>query len=296
MSVTVAITHSEQIEEAIEQALGQLDLRDLVAGKLVAVKPNDTWAVPGDVSGVTQGDTLRATLRSLKRLSPGRLIVSGGAGAAETTDVFEYSGMMEALKQEGVGFIDHNRPPFVPVKLDYGPQQEVMVNESVLRIETLVSLAQLKVHAAATVTLNLKNIAMSFPAADYYGHPRASQQHRHRFFDDLHGFIVGMARRFPIHLGIITGHPAMVGIGPVGGKAVDTGLVIASRDAVAADAVGAQLLGFGSQAVRHLYEAARLGLGETDTGRMEIRGLSLEEAFRLFTRQAYGQELDLSHV
>jgi hypothetical protein len=27
-------------------------------------------------------------------------------------------------------------------------------------------------YAAATVTLALKNIAMSFPAADYYGHPR----------------------------------------------------------------------------------------------------------------------------
>jgi uncharacterized protein (DUF362 family) len=35
--------------------------------------------------------------------------------------------------------------------------------------------------------------------------------------------------------------------------------VIASPDPVAADVVGAWLLGFGPQAVRHLWEAGRLG-------------------------------------
>ena len=291
MGAVVAITHSDRIEEAIEQALGGLDLQELVAGKLVAVKPNDTWASREDVTGVTQGDTLRAVLRYLKRFSPGRLVVTGGAGAAETADVFEYSGMMDALRQEGAEFFDHNRPPFVEVDLDHGPEPKVMVNPFVQEIETLVSLAQLKVHATATVTLSMKNIAMSFPAADYYGHPRASKLHPNEFYADMHGFIVGMVKRFPIQLAIIAGHPAMVGHGPLGGKAVETGLVIASRDAVAADTVGARLLGFNAQAVRHLYEAGRLGLGQTETSQMQIQGLDVQDAFRLFTRQVYGREL-----
>jgi hypothetical protein len=62
------------------------------------------------------------------------------------------------------------------------------------------------------VTLALKNIAMSYPAADYYGHPRATERHRHRFFDDMHSFIAAMARHFPIQLAITVGHPAMVAI------------------------------------------------------------------------------------
>src|SRR5205807_3216541 len=185
---------------------------------------------------------------------------------------------------------DHNRSPFTPIQLAYspaadvqGPQREVMVNPRVLEYETLVSLAQLKLHETATVTLSLKNIAMSFPAADYYGHPRSTKKHANHFFADMHSFIAAMAKRFPIHLAVIAGHPAMIGTGPLGGHAVETGLVIASTDAVAADVVGAQLLGFRAQGVRHLWEAGRLGLGETDPDAMEFPALSLREAIEVFT-------------
>src|SRR5213078_3924506 len=128
-------------------------------------------------------------------------------------------------------------------------------------------------------------------AADYYGHPRHSQKHANAFFADMHSFIAAMAKRFPIRLAIIAGHPAMIGTGPLGGHAVETGLVIASTDAVAADVVGAQLLGFRTQAVRHLWEAGRLGLGETDCEKMRFPGLKLDEAFAAFTEAAYGRRL-----
>jgi uncharacterized protein (DUF362 family) len=167
----------------------------------------------------------------------------------------------------------------------------VRVNPRVLEYETLIALNQLKLHSTATVTLALKNIAMSYPAADYYGHPRSREKHRHEFYDDMHSFIAAMARRFHIDLAITVGHPAMIATGPLGGHAVETGLVIASTDAVAADAVGAKLLGFGAQAVRHLWEAGRLGLGETDTEKMEFPAMSMREAIEAFTEAAYGERL-----
>lgn len=286
----VAISDRDDVAQAVDEALGLLDLEDLVRDRVVVVKPNDTWASPRDTTAVTQGDTLQAVLRYLKRLAPARLVVSGGAGAAETSDVFEWSGMMAAVRAEGAEFRDHNRPPFRTVSLDYGPQREVVVNEQLTSVDTLVSLAQLKVHDLATVTLSMKNIAMSFPAADYYGHPRLRRLHAHRFFDDIHAFIVGMVRRFPIHLAVVVGHPAMVGRGPVGGRAVETGLVIAGRDAVAVDAVGARVLGFQPSAVGHIARAADVGLGTSDTDRLRFRGRSLEEAASRFAQRVYGHE------
>ncbi|MGH7135020.1 MAG: DUF362 domain-containing protein, partial [Pirellulales bacterium] len=140
-------------------------------------------------------------------------------------------------------------------------------------------------------TLALKNIAMSYPAADYYGHPRANERHENCFFDDMHTFIAAMAKRFPIALAVTVGHPAMIGMGPLMGHAFETGLVIASRDPVAADVVGARLLGFAAQGVRHLWEAGRLGLGETDTDKMEFPGLALPDAWAKFTEAAYGHQL-----
>lgn len=300
----VAITQDRKdIARAIADALGRLELEELVRGKLVAVKPNETWASRDDTSGVTQPDTLRAVLRHLKALRPRELVVTGGAGAAETDEVFRFAGLDEVLADEGVPLFDHNRPPFEAVKLRYapdrdvaGPQPDVYVNPRVLEYETLVSLAQLKLHETATVTLALKNVAMSYPAADYYGHPRSERKHANAFFADMHSFIAAMAKRFPIHLAITVGHPAMIGTGPLGGHAVETGLVIASRDPLAADVVGARLLGFELQGVRHLWEAARLGIGEPDTDRMEFPALPLRQATLAFTEAAYGERLDFSHA
>src|SRR5215470_11631505 len=76
---------------------------------------------------------------------------------------------MQVLQEEGCPFFDHNRPPFVSVDLTYAPdkdvdgrQQAVMVNPRVLEYETLVSLAQLKLHSTATVTLSLRTSPCRF--------------------------------------------------------------------------------------------------------------------------------------
>jgi uncharacterized protein (DUF362 family) len=300
---TVAITQNRDIEQAIGQALAHVPLDTLVRDKLVAIKPNETWASADDVTAVTQPDTLRAVIRHVKQFRPEHIVVSGGAGAAQTEEVFRISGMMQVVEQEGAEFFDHNRAPFIEVALDYmpevevsGPQKTVWVNPRVLEYDCLIALNQLKVHETATVTLALKNIAMSYPAADYYGHPRSSQKHENFFFQDMHSFIVAMARRFPANLAITVGHPAMVATGPIGGYTVETGLVIASTDAVAADVVGARLLGFEPQGVRHLWEARGAGVGETDTARMRFPELSLRDAIERFTQAVYGRRLTFEHA
>ncbi len=294
----VIITQNEMIEKAITEALEYIDIAPLISDKIVAVKPNDTWASVEDKTGVTQPDTLRAVLRYVKKFNPKELIVTGGAGAAETEDVFRIAELMEVIEQEEANFFDHNRPPFTAVELEYlpeadvvGPQKKVMVNPRVLEYETVIALSQLKLHATATVTLALKNIAMSYPAADYYGHPRSRQYHKHQFFDDMHSFIAAMAKRFPIHLAITLGHPAMIGTGPLGGYTAETGLVIVSTDPLAADVVGAKLLGFDLQGVRHLWEASRLGIGESNLEKIHLPAMSLRQAIDAFTVAVFGKKL-----
>jgi uncharacterized protein (DUF362 family) len=299
----VAITHNEEIERAIPEALDHFELESLFKNKIVAIHPNDTWASEKDKTAVTQPDSLRAVLQYLKRFSPARLVVTGGSGAGQTDEIMRIAGLMEVIESEGVDFFDHNRAPFTEVKLDYGkdkevtgPQESVMVNPEVLQYETLIALNQIKVHETATVTMALKNIAMSFPAADYYGHPRWQQKKKHYFFDDMHSFIAAMAKRFRINLALNLGHPAMIGDGPIGGQTFETGLVIASTDPLAADVVGARLLGFKVQAVRHLWEAARLGVGEHDLENMKFPALDLQAAFSIFTEAAYGKQISLEHA
>lgn len=299
----VAITHHEDIAESIRQALGHIDLKPLLRGKKVAIHPNDTWASEEDKTAVTQPESLRALIRIVKEHAPTELIITCGSGAGESNEICRIAGLMEVIESEGATFFDHNRPPFQEVALDYGkdvevtgPQKSVMVNPRVLEYDTLIALNQLKVHATATVTMALKNIAMSYPAADYYGHPRGNEKHEHHFFDDMHSFIAGMAKRFPINLAVTVGHPAMIGYGPIGGHTFNTGLTIASTDPVAADVVGAQLLGFHASGVRHLWEAGKLGLGETEIEKISFPALDMQSAFSIFTKAAYGRPFELEHA
>jgi hypothetical protein len=45
--------------------------------------------------------------------------------------------------------------------------------------------------------------------------------------------------------------------------------------------------------VRHLWEAGRLGLGETDTDEMTFPAMDLAEAAEAFTAAAYGKAITL---
>jgi uncharacterized protein (DUF362 family) len=153
----VAIVQDNKIEEAIAKAMAYFSVEPLVLDKIVAVKPNDTWADENDRTAVTQPDSLRAVLRFVKQFHPRQLVVTGGAGAGETDEIFRLAGLMQVVEEEEAEFFDHNRPPFKEVPLEYapdkdvaGPQKIIMVNPRVLTYETLITLNQLKVHETAT--------------------------------------------------------------------------------------------------------------------------------------------------
>jgi uncharacterized protein (DUF362 family) len=97
----VVITRDDRIEVAIIEALERVPLASLVRGRLVAVKPNDTWASQDDTTGITQPDTLRAVLRAVRAYEPRTLVVTGGAGAAQSDEVFRIGGLMDVVTDEG---------------------------------------------------------------------------------------------------------------------------------------------------------------------------------------------------
>ena len=287
MKSLVAISHQAVVEKAVTEACNLLgDHSNLFKDKHVAIKPNDTWASPSDLTPCTQADTVRGVIRYIRQFNPSQITVSGGSGAAETGDVFHYLGIDRVIEEEKVSFFDHNRAPFQSVSLDYGPMEKVMVNPHIFEYDCLVSLAQHKVHNSAEVTLSMKNIAMSYPAADYYGHPRESYERPHNIFRDLQAFITGMCKRFPIDLAIIAGHPAMTGRGPIGGNTFESELLIASLDFVAADAVGAKILDRNN--VGHILQAEKIGLGTSDLNNIEIAGIPLHEASQIFSQKQNG--------
>jgi uncharacterized protein (DUF362 family) len=85
------------------------------------------------------------------------------------------------------------------------------------------------------------------------------------------------------HLSVIDGFEAMEGKGPTGGTPVPFRTVVASTDALAADTVGAALMGFQVDDVGYLHYCKRMGLGVGSLEDVELVGnANLEDYVRPF--------------
>lgn len=284
----VAITKALTEGKSLEKALDLLPIDKIIQkGDKVIITPN--WVKDkGAKDGVVVGPkTLQRLIQYVKTKEPSAIYIATGSGGTETTEVMTSVGYDKVIKEEDVEFIDMNYGPFIELKLDHHIIKTTPINKIVDEVDVIISFTQLKYHEEATVTASIKNVAMGYPPASVHGFPKK----RTGIHEDLHGFIRSFAKKVPIDLAIISLDKAMIGTGPIFGQAVDTpGLIIAGTDPVAADSVGARLLGFLPQGVAYLYGLYKDGLGEADPMNMTIKGLDLIEAEKIFSKAAYGNK------
>lgn len=286
----VSIVRSQTEQESIRDALKLLPMNQLFhQGDRVVITPNWVNARPPATATVVGPDTLRTLIRCIKEQNPKEIIVATGSGQ-DTVQVFHQVGYDRVIEEEQVRFVDLNYGPFIELELEHDLVPSTEINELLEQMDVLVSFTQLKQHEEATISAAIKNVAMGWPPASIHGFPKKNLG----IHKDLHGFITAMARRIPIDLSIISADKVMVGTGPINGFAIDTkGLIIASTDPVAADTIGARLLGFKPQAIHYLYSLYNHKVGEGEIENITFKGLSLEDAERIFSMAAYGREIVL---
>ena len=284
----VAITKGMSEGRSLEKALDLLPMDKIIQkGDKVIITPN--WVKdksPKD--GVVVGPkTLKKLIQYIKTKEPSKIVIATGSGGAKTPDVMKSVGYDKIIEEENLEFVDMNYGPFIDLELNHEIIKSTPINEVIKDADVIISFTQLKYHEEATVTAAIKNIAMGYPPASIHGYPKKQTG----IHEDLHGFIRCFAKKVPIDLSIISLDKAMIGTGPSDGMAVDTpGLVIASTDPVAADSIGARLLGFLPQAVCYLYGLYKDGLGEARPENMTILGVDLIEAEKIFSKCAYGKK------
>lgn len=284
----VAITKAMTEGRSLEKSLDLLPIDEIIQkGDKVIITPN--WVKDGQAKdGVVVGPkTLQRLIQYVKTKEPSIIYIATGSGGMETPQVMTNVGYDKVIKEENVEFIDMNYGPFVELKLDHPIIKTTPINKIVDEADVIISFTQLKYHEEATVTASIKNIAMGYPPASVHGFPKKKTG----IHEDLHGFIRSFIKKVPVDLAIISLDKAMIGTGPIFGQAVDTpGLIIASTDPVAADSVGARLLGFLPQGVSYLYGLYKDGFGEADPANMTIKGIDLIEAEKIFSKAAYGSK------
>ena len=284
----VVITKAMTESNSLKKALDMLPLNEIVkSGDSVVITPN--WVnLDGPKSGATVGPkALKNLIEYIKSKNPSKITIATGSGGAKTTDVMKKVGYDKVIEEENVEFIDLNYGPYIDLNLNHDIIKLTPINKILEEADVIISFTQLKQHEEATVTASIKNIAMGWPPAEIHGYPKKQTG----IHEDLHGFIRAIINQIPIDLSIVSCDKAMIGTGPSNGLAVDTpGLIIASTDPLAADAIGARLLGFLPQAVSYLYGLYQDKIGEVNPDKMTIKGINLQEAEKLFSRCAYGKK------
>ncbi|SCI13487.1 DUF362 domain-containing protein [Romboutsia sp. 1001713B170207_170306_H8] len=284
----VAITKALTESKSLEKALDMLPIDKVIEkGDTVIITPNWVNDKKPNTGSVVGSKTLKTLIRYVKSKEVDKIYIATGSGGAKTPDIMIQTGYDKIISQEGVDFIDLNYGPYIDLRLDHEIIKSTPINKILEEADVIISFTQLKVHEEATVTASIKNIAMGWPPAEIHGYPKKNTG----IHEDLHGFIRAFAKKVPIDLSIVSCDKAMIGTGPSSGKAIDTpGLIIASTDPVAADAVGARLLGFLPQAVAYIYGLYKDKVGEADIYKMDIKGLDIQEAEKIFSKAAYNEK------
>jgi len=225
----------------------------------VVVKPNLIIDKRGPTTPV---DLVEALVRHYRPRY--EVVVAEGSGWCETWDAFRSLGYAELADKYDIRLVDLNEDDYELVSRPDALVLSSFELPKTIRDGYLISAALLKTHSLTGVSLSMKNmlgIAVGEPV------PAGKKRRFHRL--GLHESIVDICSYRKPDLAIIDGRVACIG-GELGGYPRPYGLVIVSEDPVAADALGASLLGHDPMSIRHLRLAHELGLGTADLGEIEV--------------------------
>jgi uncharacterized protein (DUF362 family) len=199
------------------------------------------------------------------------VVVGEGPGhRRDTWAVFEESGLESVLYEDHTPFLDLNYMEGYVVANQgrVSPLPSLTFPGVLQEIDWIVSVAKLKTHHWAGVTLSMKNLFGLMPGR-YYGWPKNALH-----VAGIQECIVDIVATAKPHFAIIDGIVGMEGDGPIMGAPRTAGLLIMGRNSVAVDATAARVMQIDPFRVSYLNKADQW-LGPVAEDRIAQRGETL---------------------
>ncbi|MEM3591013.1 MAG: DUF362 domain-containing protein [Candidatus Bathyarchaeia archaeon] len=293
-TVSLIRVNGRPLEEALKEAI------DLVGGidhyippqSKVLIKPNIVRKQePPDT---TDPAIVEALINIIRSRNPSVIWVADGSGEGNTLENFKALGYLPVAERTGAILVDLNHGDMVNVPAGGIVFNSFQFNRIVVEADVFISLACMKTHSQAVVTLTMKNLIGIAPGSLYGYPPSPTKVILHEKAEVkgdryMAGVIVDLCKARKIDLAIIDGRIAMEGEGPHEGDPVKLDLLIVGADPVATDAVASAIMGFDPEKVPTLYLANQIGLGTNNLHEIEIKGERIEDVFYPF-RPAPGHE------
>ncbi len=253
-----------------------------IRGKRILLKPNLVNARPGAIHINTHPAVVYGACQAFRQLGAAKVIVAEGpADRRDTLLLLEESGFAEVLWEDRIPFVDLNYDQgySTPNIGRYTSLPQLTFPKTLRQVDWVVSLAKLKTHHWAGVTLSMKNLFGVMPGI-YYGWPKNVLH-----FVGINGAILDINYALKPQFAIIDGIVGMEGDGPIMGTPKKAGALIMGRNFPAVDATSARIMGVNPFRVRYLAEAWRLGpISESQVVQVGERITSVRTDFELLDK------------
>jgi uncharacterized protein (DUF362 family) len=227
----------------------------------------------------------------------GRLVIVDGLGDPASFEAWGYAAVAGALSAELIDLcVPAPYPGFqsFPVGAAARVYGEFSLNPILGALDVFVSVAKLKCHYTAGVTLSMKNLIGLAPTSLYRRSPEDNNRsafHDTEIFDRrIPRIVLDLLQVRPIHLAVIDGiFTAEGGAGPwdAGLSQVRPGVLVAGGNPVATDAVATAVMGFDPNAApgsspflhgdNHLALAHDYGFGTNLLDEIRVVGPRIED-------------------
>lgn len=277
MAQRVAITKVDKgnIEAAVREAItlsGGLE-GVIKRDSRVLIKPNQGKPAPSGSGILTDARVTEAVAKIVLELGPKTVIIGDGAiagydfGGFSTEEAFEASGTAEVARKLGIELRNLNRDSFDEVTI-HKPlvMDKVRIARTALESDIIISVPVLKSHIRTYATLSLKNMKGAMSGAE--------KRKSHRLGLDM--AIVDLNSLVRPSYAVIDAIVGMEGLWQYPQDSRELGLIVAGRDALAVDIVGASLMGIDPKRIMHLQYLAKQEGTMVDLEQIEIVGESLD--------------------
>jgi uncharacterized protein (DUF362 family) len=280
---SVALVKGNDRAENIYKALKLIEDQVFsgIKGKQILIKPN--FVQTSNQLAATHADAIRGILEFLRPHYKKEIIIGEAAATKEGTIVgYKNYGYNDLVQKYKVKLVDLNLGGYeyrYTIGADNAPTPIRICAPFLDPNLYIISTAIMKTHGFASVTLSLKNMLLGAPINDY---KVSDKPHMHMGphgepNDIIHFNMFHMAQHVFPDLAVIDGFTGMEGDGPSRGTPVDSRIAVASVDPLAADVLGARLMGFNSKKILYLSSMTEAGMGQGNLEKITVLGNRVEE-------------------
>jgi uncharacterized protein (DUF362 family) len=276
----VAVVRYEKPGESVARAVelsGGLD--HLPSGANVFIKPNivfwarsvqfPKWGVV-TTSRVVHDMVLLLKERGIDDITIGEgSVVYDPKDLATPSDAFLTLGYDSLKKRYGVKYLNVFERPFE--KVDLGGGVELNFNTDIIHSDFVVNIPVMKTHAQTVVSLGIKNFKGMI---DVKSRKKCHSKDPDR---DLHCWIARLANKMPPSFTLLDGIFTNERGPAFDGRIRRSNILVASRDVLSADKVGATILGYQPSQVPYLVYAANDAGRTSDLSDVEVVGEKIED-------------------